>query len=139
MPELMYPALNGISIRQPVEIGVGVDIECISRFSEAKTKDAGFLGKFMTAKEIDYCFSKTSPQLHIAARFAGKEATVKALGGLSIRDVALKDIEIINDDYGTPSASVKLVSKYNIHVDISLSHSGDYAIAFAVAVRGERK
>lgn len=120
-----------------MEIGVGVDIECISRFSEAKARDAGFLGKFMTAKEIDYCFSKTSPQLHIAARFAGKEATLKALGGLSIRDVTLKDIEITNDDHGTPSALVRPEGKYNIHVDISLSHSGDYAIAFAVAVRGD--
>ena len=135
----MYPALNGIGIQKPVEMGVGVDIERISRFSKAKARDAGFLGKFMTAKEIDYCFSKTSPQLHIAARFAGKEATLKALSGLSIRGVSLRDIEIANDDYGAPSVSIRIEDKYNIHVDISLSHSGDYAIAFAIAVRGERR
>ena len=122
----------------PKEYGIGVDIERISRFSKAKAKDDRFLGTFMTKREIDYCFSKESPLPHIAARFAGKEAIVKALGGLSIRNVSFKDIEITNDKHGCPSVSIKSRRKLNIQVKLSLSHSDDNAIAFALAIREGR-
>ena len=118
--------------------GIGVDIESISRFSNVKSKNDKFLNTFMTEREIDYCFSKESPFPHIAARFAGKEAIIKALGGLRIRNISFKDIEITNDKYGTPSASIRFRRKLNIQVKLSLAHSEDRAIAFAVAIKEGR-
>ena len=119
------------------QLGVGTDIEMVSRFSEIRAKDDRFLNSFMTNKEIEYCFSKESPIPHIAARFAAKEAVIKALGSLSIRGVSYKDIEIANDMHGTPSATIRPETKLNIDVKISLSHSAENAIAVAVAVKEE--
>jgi len=117
------------------EFGVGVDVESISRFSNVKSRNDRFLNTFMTEREIDYCFSKEFSFPHIAARFAGKEAIIKALGGLCVRDISFKDIEITNDKYGTPSASIRFRRKLNIQVKLSLAHSEDNAIAFAIAIR----
>ena len=117
------------------EYGIGIDIEKISRFSKVKAKDDRFLRTFMTKREIDYCFSKESPLPHVAARFAGKEATIKALSGLSIMNISFKDIEITNDKHGRPSASIKSGGKLNIQVKLSLAHSDDNAIAIALAIR----
>ena len=117
------------------ELGIGVDIESISRFSNVKSKDDKFLRTFMTEGEIDYCFSKESPFPHIAARFAGKEAIIKALGGLSVRNVSYKDIEVTNDKQGTPSASIRFRRKLNIQIALSLTHSEDNAVAFAMAIK----
>lgn len=121
------------------ELGIGVDIENVSRFSEVKTRSDRFLKTFMTEEEIDYCYSKESPRPHIAARFAGKEAVIKALNGLSMRDVTFRDIEITNDENGVPHVSFKTRRMLNIRVEISLSHSGDYAVAFAIAARGDKR
>ena len=121
----------------PSGLGIGVDIERISRFPDVRGENERFLTSFMTPMEIEYCFSKASPRPHIAARFAGKEATIKALGGIAIRDISFRDIEISNDEYGTPSVTIKNGGKLNIRVEISMSHSRDFAIAFAVAVEVE--
>ena len=117
------------------ELGIGVDIESISRFSNVKSMNDKFLNTFMTEREIDYCFSKESPFPHIAARFAGKEAIIKALSGLSVRNVSFKDIEVTNDKHGTPSASIRFRRKLNIQIKLSLTHSEDNAIAFAIAIK----
>lgn len=115
-------------------MGIGTDIENISRFESIKGKDDRFLRKFLTPAEIDYCFSKESPTPHIASRFAAKEAVIKALGSLSVHGVSFKDIEITNDEHGVPSALVKLRGKKSIRVSVSLSHCDDKTIATAIAI-----
>ncbi len=120
------------------EFGIGVDIESISRFSNVKSMKDKFLNTFMTEREIDYCFSKESPFPHIAARFAGKEAIIKALGGLCISNVSFKDIEITNDKHGIPCASIRFRRKSSTQVKLSLTHSEDNAVAFAVAIKEGR-
>jgi len=130
--------MTRIGFQLPDELGIGVDIESVSRFHRAKTKDDKFLRTFMTSREIEYCFSKESPFPHIAARFAGKEAIIKALSGLSIRNISFKDIEIMNDTFGMPSASISSKRKLDITVMLSLSHSVETAIAFALVVKEGR-
>jgi len=119
----------------PKEYGIGVDIERIRRFSSVKARSEKFLGTFMTKRERDYCSSKDSPLPHIASRFAGKEAVIKALGGLLINGISFKDIEILNNKHGCPIVTIKSRGKLNITVKLSLSHSDDTAIAFALATR----
>jgi|SRR3989338_62469 len=112
-------------------LGVGTDIENVGRFRHLdRGKNSNFLDKIFTKKELDYSFSKAKPCQHLAARYAGKEAVVKALGSLGRKNINYKDIEILNDDNGIPKVNFNHDAQLNIH--ISLSHSNDRALAFAV-------
>lgn len=87
-----------------------------------------------TPKEIAFCRSR-APEL--AARFAGKEAVMKALG-TGVRGVAWREIEILPDRRGKPlvylhgRAQVRAEQLELKEIVISLSHSREYAIASAV-------
>jgi len=110
------------------DFSIGVDIESIKRFKGLDRKKSGnFLAKIFTEKEMNYCFSKKAPAQHLAARFAAKEAIIKAIGSLSKETPALDKIEISNNEDGAPVAAAK---GYNLK--ISLSHCKDEAIAFAI-------
>jgi holo-[acyl-carrier protein] synthase len=124
-------------------IFVGVDIESILRFKDLdRNRSERFLSKIFTKNEIDYCFSKRYPAQHLAARFAGKEALIKAIKSTKIKTVNLQlnNVEITNNVNGSPSVSInnyKLINKNNIlnmKFKISLSHSEDMAIAFALLI-----
>lgn len=112
------------------KLGIGVDIEKISRFNKNLEKDLKFLNTIYTQKELDYCFSKKNSSQHLAARYCGKEAVVKALYGLYIKDVYYKDIEITNNPDGAPE--VKIDKYPNLKIKISLSHNKDTAIAYVI-------
>jgi holo-[acyl-carrier protein] synthase len=107
---------------------IGVDIEDISRFEDTAPKyTKRFLTKIFSKGEIDYCFSKIKPAQHLAARFAAKEAVIKAISALGKNPPALNRINIKNKSKGVPYIELK---GYN--VIISLSHCSDKAIAVAV-------
>lgn len=114
-------------------LGIGVDCEEISRFRKIEPENT-FWGKVFTKKELSYCKSKPNPFQHLAARFAGKEAVIKAFSSLEKR-LFFKDIEILNDKNGVPYAKVlKSNVSRSFSVKISLSHSKNNAIAFAIVV-----
>jgi holo-[acyl-carrier protein] synthase len=118
-------------------IGIGVDIENISRFQGLTIeKDASFLNKIFTEKELDYCFSLGNPAQHLAARYAGKEAVIKALSTLERANLNYKEIEIVNDSRGIPCASIRKKDAANLKILISLSHSQEAAVAFTIVVPG---
>lgn len=109
---------------------IGVDIENIKRFKRFTNKKNSFLQMVFTQKELDYCFSKANAAPHLAVRFCGKEATLKATSSLVRGKLALNQIEISHDNYGVPKAKI-LDKKYKkFLINISLAHSGDTAIAF---------
>lgn len=116
------------------EFGVGVDIESIKRFYAIHKS---FLRKVFTKDELEYCYSKSNPAPHLAVRYAGKEAVVKALYELKRenikRAIDYQHIEICNDDKGVPTVYISERNFSDITVHISLSHSHDCALAFAVA------
>jgi len=109
---------------------IGVDIEEINRF---KNKNKSFLNKIYTQNEIDYCYSKTFPEQHLAVRFCAKEAVIKALFGIGLKNVYMKDIEVYHDNNGVPQ--IKFLKDINIQIKISLSHDKTKAIAFAMIER----
>ena len=114
-------------------IGVGVDIESLERFKcLSREKDISYLAKIFTETELDYCFSKEEAYPHLAARFVGKEAVIKALYSIGIRDLIYSDIEITNDNYGVPMVRYICNTMRNITTKISLSHSAENAIAFVI-------
>ena len=108
-------------------IGVGVDIEDVSRF-EGKDfdKNKAFYDKIFTEDEISYCLSRGNPAQHFAARFCAKEATIKALGR---NDVGLKQIEIINEE-SVPKIKAREIP--NLSAQVSLSHTKTNAIAIVI-------
>ena len=124
-------------------ISCGTDIIETKRMKDAHKKWKGsFLKRIFTEKEINYSMKRKFYCEHLAARFAAKEAVLKAFGdGFSI--VNLKDVEIINDKYGRPVVTLKramekLRKKKNIsQISVSMSHTRNYAQAMAILV-GEK-
>lgn len=118
-------------------LSVGIDIEDINRFDKYSTdKKNRFLEKIYTKSEIDYCFSYKSPAKHLAARYCAKEACVKALTKLGIKDVYYNQIEVYRDNFGGVSIRLLNKKKYSkIFMELSLSHSKDTAVANVLAIQ----
>lgn len=126
--------------------GVGTDIVAVGRIA-ALMHDSGmtFLERWFTPREIDYCISKAVPSRHFAARFAAKEAVVKALPVAWDGPLPWRYIEITNDPRGVPSVSLSgaildAAAKAGVgKITVSLSHCDEYATAIAlVAVTNAR-
>lgn len=113
-------------------LSIGADIEEISRFNKLDKK---ILNKIFTEKELEYCFNKKNYSQHLAARFAGKEAVIKALSSFKEK-INLNDIEILNNRGKIPTVKLKNAKKYDIK--ISLSHNKNNAIAFVLISKGKR-
>ncbi|MBN1622525.1 MAG: holo-ACP synthase [Endomicrobiales bacterium] len=105
---------------------VGIDIVEVKRIDKL-VKNKRFLERVYTPQEVKYCISKKNAGQHFAVRFATKEAVWKAFNDKSITH---KDIGVMNLPSGKPQAVIKGKRKKNI--DISLSHTSDYAVAVAV-------
>lgn len=122
--------------------GTGVDIVEISRMEDAINKWGGsFLAKIFTPREIAYSNSKRFSHQHFAARFAAKEAVIKAFGDPRKHPLSWTEIEVLNDKEGKPTielheGTLAIKNKKRIgQIIVSLSHSKDYAIASAILLR----
>ena len=117
-------------------IGIGTDIVEINRIEKIMTRTINFIEKSFTDNEIKYFKLKGLKGNTIAGNFAAKEAISKAIG-TGFRGFGLQDIEILRDELGKPvvNLSDKIyrlldIKEFNIHV--SISHSKENAIAYAV-------
>jgi len=93
-----------------------------------------------TAGELEYCRGKRRRYEHMAARFAAKEAVLKAFGtGLSQR-MRWTEVEVVNESSGRPrvrldGAVAAFAERHGLRdLDVSLTHTADLALAHAVAV-----
>lgn len=87
----------------PVISGIGVDIETIERFRNTELiGNKATMKKIFTPNEIVYCQDYADPAPHLAARFAAKEAIVKALASSGIIVSEFSKIEILTDKSGIP-------------------------------------
>ena len=83
--------------------GTGVDIVEVFRMKDAIEKwGKSFLSKIFTQREIKYSNSKRFSYQHFAARFAAKEAVVKAFGEPRKFPIKWTEIEVLNDMEGKP-------------------------------------
>jgi len=112
-------------------LGVGVDIESIDKIRRF-IDTTSFLNKVFTKRETDYCQSKADPAQHFAARFAGKEAVIKAVSSSKKITLEHKEIEILNRKDGAPVVQVKNKNLKNSQILISLSHQNNLTLAFAL-------
>ena len=120
-------------------IGVGIDMIEISRIAEAlRRRGDRFRDRVFTIDEIAYCESVGSKHASYAARFAAKEAAMKALGKGWFDGISWIDIETTRSESGSPGLRLfggaldrfRELGGKRIH--LSLSHSRDLAIAQVV-------
>ena len=123
-------------------VAVGVDVVDLDRFESVMTRQKSFLDRVFTAGEREYCDRAKATSVRCqryAARFAAKEAVMKALG-CGLGAYGFHDVEVArDDDSGEPSLLVK--GKAAVLADergitrwmVSLSHSDLVAIALVAA------
>lgn len=118
-------------------IGIGCDLAEVKRIKKA-LELKGFAARVFTEREQQYCHARgVQAYASFAARFAAKEAFVKAIG-TGLRGGRLTEIEVINDELGKPQLVVSGYFKdyaaglgvQKIH--LSLSHTGELAMAQVV-------
>ena len=118
--------------------GIGVDLIETARVAEKIAKDSGFRDYVFSENEIAYCESKTHKAEHYAARFAAKEALLKALGTGFPGGLELNEIEVKSDDSGKPEFEFSgnsgiAIRSFGIgQIHLSLSHLKDIACAMVV-------
>jgi holo-[acyl-carrier protein] synthase len=117
-------------------VGTGIDIAEVPRIAASIERFGGrFLRRVFTAGEIRYCESKANRAERYAARFAAKEAAMKALGTGWNRGVRWRDIEVTREPGGRPTIlfhgqAAEFAAKLGaVHVSLSLSHTAEQAIA----------
>jgi holo-[acyl-carrier protein] synthase len=120
-------------------LGLGTDLARTERFrrflAERKTT---LLERLFTTGERTYSLAKADPPPHLAARFAAKEAGMKAFG-LGWRDgLAWHDFEVVPNPLGRPDLvlsgrAAELAAERGVTaVHLSYSHDGDYAVATVI-------
>jgi holo-[acyl-carrier protein] synthase len=114
-----------------VASGLGIDLLEIERLERALERHPRLAERLFTEAERDYAAARGRPGRHLAARFAAKEAVVKALG-LS-GGFGLREIEVIAGEPPRVSLSGRAAEAAgDDRVEISLTHSRDFAAAVAI-------
>ena len=116
--------------------GIGIDLLEIDRLERALERHPRLAERVFTPAERAYAAARARPGRHLAARFAAKEAVVKALG-LS-GGFGLREIEVVG---GEPPA-VRLSGRAAAaaageRIDVSLTHSREFAAAVAIVETAE--
>jgi holo-[acyl-carrier protein] synthase len=114
-----------------VASGLGIDLLEIARLERALERYPRLAERVFTAAERDYAAARARPGRHLAARFAAKEAVVKALG-LS-GGLGLGEIEVLPGEPPGVTLSGRAAEAAGAgRVAISLTHSRDFAAAVAI-------
>lgn len=112
-------------------LGIGTDIVETERIASVCERQSLFAERVFTRTELEYSNGKPSKYLHLAARFAAKEAVAKALGG----PFSWQEVEVINNSDGKPMVNLYGRAKEaagDAIVHLSISHTKQYASAVAV-------
>jgi len=110
---------------------IGTDIEQISRIEQAMARTPRFAERIFTPVERAYCEARAHPAQHYTARFCAKEAFAKAIG----EPMSWQEVEVLRDESGPPTIHVHgnaavLLAGRTVH--LTMSHAGDYAVAFVL-------
>jgi holo-[acyl-carrier protein] synthase len=123
-----------------VVTGVGIDLVDVKRMDRIIRKwGPRFIGKVFTAGEAGYCMSKADPAKHFAARFAVKEAFIKAFDNDSGIEFSFQNVEVeICGDSGKPLLKLngeleEYASSHNLKFHLSITHTEGFAAAVIVA------
>lgn len=118
--------------------GIGTDIIEVSRVAREIVKSNGFRERYFSDREIHYCEHKHNKARNYAARFAAKEAFLKALGTGYRDGLAFKEVEVINDRLGKPEIVLQgrardiCRSRRIRRIHLSMTHTRNYANAVVI-------
>lgn len=121
---------------------VGVDLVDVAAFQARFDGRESLLVDTFSPAELAYCRAQKSPWTHLAARFAAREAALKALGTGLAGEIAWRDVEVTRDPAGAPGlvfrgALLEAVSRAGLkRSTVSLSHTDTYAIAIVALLEG---
>ena len=120
-------------------VSIGIDIVEVYRISETIQRTPRFVERVFTEKERFYCESKGAASAQsYAARFAAKEAFLKALKTGWRGKITWHDMEILNDSQGVPNLEIKGEARSLLEnlgankIHLSMSHTTDHAVAQVV-------
>lgn len=122
-------------------IGIGVDVVDLERFERVLDRTPAMRTRLFTASEL-VRDGEPRPIASLAARFAAKEALIKAFG--SSAGLSWQDLEVVSDDQRNPSLTLRegarrVADRRGVSsVHLSLSHDGGIATAFVV-IEGDQK
>jgi len=114
--------------------GVGIDLIEIERIERALARRPGLAERLFTPDELSFAGARRRPARHLAARFAAKEAAIKALGG----GCAPRDVEVVGGGSEAPALrlhgrAAALARGRGISLVASLTHSRELAAAVVTA------
>ena len=119
-------------------VGIGTDLARIERFRSFLEPENRLLVRVFCPEEREYALRMRDPAPHLAARFAAKEAFLKALG-TGLRDgLSWQQVRIERDDLGCPAlhlsgrAAELMRARGAGKAHLSYSHDGDYAVATVI-------
>lgn len=116
--------------------GIGIDLLEVGRLERALERRPGLANRVFTEGELEYARARGRPGRHLAARFAAKEATVKALG---VPHFGLREIEVVSGEppelrlHGRTADAAR---GRGVDLRVSLTHSREIAAAVVVAGSG---
>jgi holo-[acyl-carrier protein] synthase len=123
----------------PAVRGIGVDAVDIARFRESLDRTPSMLTRLFTATELDYVRPKADPVPSLAARFAAREAVMKAMG-LGLGAFGFHEAWVDRADSGEPSlvvsgrAAEHAAARGITTWRLSITHTSLVAIAYVVAL-----
>jgi holo-[acyl-carrier protein] synthase len=124
-----------------VIVGIGIDIVMVSDLRSQIEQIASFLGEIFSEEEINECSGRADPYQCFAARFAAKEAFMKAAGSGWTDKVDFRQVAITSDGSSVPTiiispkAADALRHLEPYQVRLSMSHTTGFACAVVVLVR----
>ena len=124
-------------------LGTGIDVIEVDRIERALTRDRTgerFRARVFTEREVRYCESRGVARYQsYAARFAAKEAAMKAMGTGWSRNVGWSEIEVVRERGKAPTIalqgkSAEFARRKNISIfHLSITHTAKEAIAHVIA------
>jgi holo-[acyl-carrier protein] synthase len=119
-------------------VGIGVDVVEVDRVASLLERRPTFRRRVFTPEEVSYCETKATPAGSYAARWAAREACIKALGG--IRNLKWQDIAVERAPTGAPRLALRGGARTRAErigvaeVLVSFAHERSTATAFCIAV-----
>jgi len=124
-------------------LGIGTDLAEVARIRQSIARYGDrFVNRIYTAGERAYALSKANQAERFAARFAAKEAGMKAIGTGWRGGVTWKDFEVVNERSGRPTLQVtgvarEIADRMGVErISISLTHTSELAFAMVIVESG---
>ena len=115
--------------------GIGIDVIEIERLERALERRPRLAERLFTPAELEFAEARRRPARHLAARFAAKEAAVKALG---IGGLRLREVEVSGGGSEPPrlilhGSAAEAAREQGLELEVSLTHSREIAAAVVVS------